>query len=80
MHSDGQGNKTALYWSVSYEGKVLVRLQKVGPGIADFLGIQFANHRRLVMDVRQAKLQLTSVGLNILENWLPTEISGRWTL
>jgi len=55
MHSDGKGNKTALYWPVSYEGKVLVRLQKVGPGIADVLGIQFANHWRLVMDVRHSE-------------------------
>jgi len=55
MHSDGKGNKTALYCPVSYEGKMLARLLKVGPGIAGFLGIQFSNHWHLVMDVRHSE-------------------------
>jgi hypothetical protein len=81
MHSDGKGNKTALYWPVSCEGKVLARLLKVGPGIARFLGIRFANHWRLAMDIRHSEAAADySGGLNILENWLPKKISGRWTL
>ena len=55
MHSDGEGNKTALYLPVSCEGKVLETLLKVGPGIPGSLGIQFANHRCLLMVVRHSE-------------------------
>jgi len=63
VHSDGKGNRTALYWPVSCEGKVLVRLLKVGLGIAGFLGLQSASRWRLVMVVSTVKLQLTSLAV-----------------